>query len=71
MDTGHGIASEHLDKGLDPFFTTRDVGKGTGLGLSICFAIMENHGGKIEIQSEVGGGTTVSLFFPSGAENDE
>lgn len=66
-DSGHGILPEHLDKVLDPFFTTKEVGKGTGLGLSICYAIMESHGGRIELESKVGEGTTVRLFFPIGA----
>ncbi|MCL7488686.1 MAG: ATP-binding protein [Desulfobulbaceae bacterium] len=70
-DTGHGISPNHLDKVLDPFFTTKEVGKGTGLGLSICFAIMESHGGKIELDSHVDKGTTVSLIFPIGVQNNE
>ena len=70
-DTGHGISPDHLDKVLDPFFTTKEIGKGTGLGLSICFAIMESHGGKIELESHVDKGTTVSLFFPMGVQSNE
>lgn len=70
-DTGQGISPENLDKVLDPFFTTKEVGKGTGLGLSICFAIMESHGGKIELKSRVGKGTTVRLIFPVGVQSHE
>jgi len=69
-DTGHGILPEYLDNVLDPFFTTKEVGKGTGLGLSICYAIMEMHGGNIELESRVGNGTTVSLIFPIGVKKD-
>ncbi|MGD8213133.1 MAG: ATP-binding protein, partial [Desulfobacterales bacterium] len=45
-------------------FTTKPVGKGTGLGLSICYGIVEKTGGKIEVQSTVGSGTTFSVFIP-------
>jgi signal transduction histidine kinase len=65
-DTGGGIPTENLHNVLDPFFTTKEVGMGTGLGLSICYGIMELHGGRIEIESEPGRGTTVSLIFPQG-----
>lgn len=65
-DTGAGIAPEDLNYIFDPFFTTKDVGQGTGLGLSICFGIMERHGGKIEVASESGSGTNVTLRFPIG-----
>jgi len=50
---------------LDPFFTTKDVGEGTGLGLAVANNIVVNHGGKIEIQSDLGKGTTVRLTFPT------
>ena len=62
-DTGCGIPPEHLAKVLDPFFTTKE--KGTGLGLSVVYGIVERHGGKVEIQSEVGKGTTVIIRLPS------
>ena len=62
-DTGCGIPPEHLAKVLDPFFTTKE--KGTGLGLSVVYGIVERHGGMVEIQSEVGKGTTVIIRLPS------
>jgi signal transduction histidine kinase len=69
-DSGVGIPAESIRSIFDPFFTTKEVGKGTGLGLSICFGIMEWHGGRIEVSSKPGAGTTVTLVFPAG-ENDE
>ncbi len=61
-DTGPGIAPEHLSKIFDPFFTTKE--KGTGLGLSVVYGIVERHGGKIELQSELGKGTRVAIRLP-------
>lgn len=63
-DTGCGIEPEHLEKVFDPFFTTREVGQGKGLGLSIVHGIVEHHNGKIMVESQVGQGTTFSIFFP-------
>lgn len=63
-DNGAGIAPGHLTRIFDPFFTTKDVGQGTGLGLSLCKAIMDEHGGSIEVQSELGRGSTFLLNFP-------
>lgn len=65
-DQGSGIPQENIDRIFEPFYTTKEVGKGTGLGLSICFGIMAAHGGRIEVRSEPGAGTTMSLIFPSG-----
>ena len=63
-DTGCGIAPEHLDKIMDPFFTTKPVGQGTGLGLSIVRKIVDEHGGKIAVDSQVGVGTTITISLP-------
>ena len=63
-DTGCGIAEEHLEKIFDPFFTTKAVGKGTGLGLSICYSIIGRLGGRIKVNSCVGGGTTFEIYLP-------
>jgi two-component system NtrC family sensor kinase len=63
-DTGEGIKEENLTRIFDPFFTTKDVGKGTGLGLSTSYGIVESHGGKIRVKSEVGEGTTFTIELP-------
>ena len=63
-DTGEGIAPEHQEKIFDPFFTNKDVGKGTGLGLSVSYSIIQTHGGRITVDSEVGRGTKFSVFLP-------
>lgn len=63
-DDGRGIAREHLNKIFDPFFTTKPVGSGTGLGLSISYNIIKEHGGTIEVESEVGKGTTFRIILP-------
>ena len=61
-DTGAGIPAEDVPKIFDPFFTTKE--KGTGLGLSVVYGIVHRHGGRLDIQSEVGKGTTVAICFP-------
>jgi two-component system NtrC family sensor kinase len=53
-----------MSKIFDPFFTTKAVGKGTGLGLSISYKIIEQHGGKISVNSVVGKGTTFTIVLP-------
>jgi two-component system NtrC family sensor kinase len=63
-DTGEGIPEANLNRIFDPFFTTKPVGKGSGLGLSICYGIVEKMGGKIEVKSSVGAGTTFYVFIP-------
>ncbi len=63
-DTGVGIPPEHLEKVMDPFFTTKDEGHGTGLGLAICRRIVQESRGTIDILSEVGKGTTVRIVLP-------
>ena len=64
-DNGCGIPSENLSRLFDPFFTTKAVGDGTGLGLSICHEIITGHGGRIEVESEKGIGTTFRLVLPA------
>ncbi|MFH1488311.1 MAG: PAS domain S-box protein [Pseudomonadota bacterium] len=63
-DTGSGIPQENLDKVFEPFYSTKSVGKGTGLGLSLCFGIVETHGGRIAIKSQLGKGTEVLVTLP-------
>ncbi len=68
-DDGEGIPTENQDQIFLPFFTTKDYGKGTGLGLSIVARIVHEHGGRIELKSEPGRGTTFSLWFGEAREN--
>jgi two-component system NtrC family sensor kinase len=63
-DTGTGIPQQDLSRIFDPFYTTKPVGQGTGLGLSICFGIIQEHGGRIWAESDVGVGTTVFVELP-------
>jgi PAS domain S-box-containing protein len=63
-DTGVGISPAILPRVMEPFFTTKPVGVGTGLGLSVCRNIVEGYGGKLQIESEVGRGTTVRVILP-------
>ncbi|TCV89647.1 sensor histidine kinase [Sulfurirhabdus autotrophica] len=63
-DTGSGIPAEALPRIFDPFFTTRDVGQGTGLGLTVSRDVIMAHGGFLEVASEIGVGTTVTIYLP-------
>ena len=63
-DSGVGIPPEDLPRIFDPGFTTKGVGVGTGLGLSICFKIAQDHGGRIDVESEVGRGSTFTVRLP-------
>ena len=68
-DSGTGIAPEHMKRIYDPFFTTKTTPKpgdkrGTGLGLSVSYGIIQEHAGKIHVESELGAGTTFHLEFP-------
>ncbi len=64
QDTGIGIPQENLDKLFTPFFSTKEAVKGVGLGLAVSYGIIERHGGRIEVQSEVGKGSVFSVFLP-------
>jgi signal transduction histidine kinase/CheY-like chemotaxis protein len=63
-DTGHGIAPEVLDRIFEPFFTTKPAGQGTGLGLALVHAVVKEHGGSINIDSDLGRGTEFTIWLP-------
>jgi two-component system NtrC family sensor kinase len=67
-DTGCGIREDHLPHLFEPFFTTKEVGRGVGLGLAISYGIVRQHGGDIEVQSQVGAGTTFRVMLPAAEE---
>lgn len=64
-DTGQGIESALLPRVMDPFFTTKDEGKGTGLGLSMVYGFVKQSGGNVNLESETGVGTTLTMYFPT------
>jgi len=70
-DTGAGMPADVLARAFDPFFTTKPIGQGTGLGLSMIYGFAKQTGGHVRIDSEVGHGTTVSLFLPRAQEEAE
>lgn len=72
QDNGCGIPEEIREKIFEPFFTTKEVGKGTGLGMSISWDIVHKHGGRIDIESQVGVGTSFFIYLPlSGAPDPD
>lgn len=70
-DTGCGIKEEHKPHLFEPFFTTKPVGQGTGLGLSVSFGVIRDHGGRIEVDSEVGRGTLFRIRLPLQSRRQE
>ncbi|MBI9091469.1 MAG: transporter substrate-binding domain-containing protein [Desulfobacterium sp.] len=70
-DTGHGMDEKTLERAFDPYYTTKDAGHGTGLGLALVQAIVEEHDGFLEVQSQPKKGTRFSIYFPIVKENSE
>jgi len=70
-DQGCGIAPADRQHLFEPFFTTKPVGEGTGLGLAVAYGIVREHGGWIEVASEVGSGSLFSVFLPIAQENTD
>src|SRR5215207_870486 len=70
-DTGSGIAPEHIEKVLEPFFTTKDVGKGSGLGLPMVYGFAKQSNGAFHLESSIGNGTTAELWIPQAPESAE
>jgi len=71
VDHGEGIRRADLPKIFEPFFTTKAPGRGTGLGLSICYAIVAEHGGRIEVDSTPGEGSVFRIVLPRSDERGE
>ncbi len=70
-DTGIGISEEDLEKIFEPFFTTKPTGEGTGLGLSVSYSIISEHGGYIEVSSQVGEGSVFTIWLPGQRKEEE
>jgi PAS domain S-box-containing protein len=70
-DTGSGIAPEHIEKVLEPFFTTKDVGKGSGLGLPMVYGFAKQSNGAFHLESSIGNGTTAELWIPQAPDSAE
>jgi PAS domain S-box-containing protein len=68
-DTGEGMSEHTLAKAFDPFFTTKPIGQGTGLGLSMVYGFVQQSGGHVRIESEVGKGTRVALYLPRAVDS--
>ena len=63
-DNGYGIAEQDIERIFDPFFTTKPLGKGMGIGLFTCYNIIQQHQGKIRVESELGKGSVFHICFP-------
>jgi len=70
-DEGEGIPVEHQNRIFDPFFTTKEAGKGTGLGLSVSYGIVHRHGGHIDVESQIGYGSTFTVRLPVSQETGQ
>jgi len=63
-DNGEGIGEKYLEQIFEPFFTTKETGEGTGLGLAMCYGAIQSHQGMIEVESQLGKGTTFHIYLP-------